>query len=150
MGIGVTGPVGPAGPAGEAGPSGIVDTQYASGNGLPAPGLTLQFLSPQVSVTIATDQRVVVNAGRVLGSNTSSRADSLSLWVCYQNGGAVTRVGTGMTNLQLTAWQRNLYSLSAVMSGLPAGTYMVGLCGTGPLNQWVNNGEGFTLAMVLR
>ena len=148
--VGMTGPVGPEGPAGEPGSSGIVDTQYASGNGLPAPGLTLQFLSPPVSVAIATDQRVIVNAGRVLGSNTSARADSLSLWICHQNGGAVTRFGTGMTNLQLVAWQRSLYSLSAVLSGLPAGTYAVGLCGTGPLGQWVNNGEGFTTAMVLR
>lgn len=149
--IGPIGPIGPPGPAGDPGPSGVVESQYASTGALPAPSMTNQFLSPPVTVTVADGQRIVVNAGRALGSGAFG-ADSLALWICYQNGGAITRVGTGMTGLKLTASQRNLFSLSAVVSGLPAGPVMVGLCGTGtnPNGAWNNNGEGFTTALVLR
>jgi len=149
--VGMTGPMGPAGPAGEAGASGILDAQSASGNGLPAPSMTNQFLSPQVTVTVADGERIVVNAGRVLGTG-SAGGDSLSLWICYRNGGAITTFGSAMSGLRLGASQRHLFSLSAVVSGLPAGTYVVGLCGTAPspFAPWPNNGEGFTTALVLR
>ena len=91
-----------------------------------------------------------MHAGRALGSTTNG--DSLSLFVCYRNGGAITISGSGMTGLRLSGIQRSLYSLSTIMSGLPAGTYTVGLCGTAPNpnGPWNNNGEGFTTAMVLR
>jgi hypothetical protein len=76
----------------------------------------------------------------------------LSLWICHDNGGALATFGSGMTGLRIATAQRSLFSLSAVVSGLPAGTYSVGLCGTAPnVNApWNNNGQGFTTALVLR
>lgn len=149
--MGPIGPAGPPGPAGDPGPSGVVESQYASGGGLPTPSAINQFLAPTVDVTIAGGQRIFVNSGRALGATNTG--DSLSLWVCFRSGGAITTYGSGMIGLRLAGTQRSLYSLAAILSNLPAGTYTVGLCGTASntfLSPWNNNGEGFTTAMVLR
>ncbi len=156
--IGPMGPGGPAGPEGAEGPSGIVSADYQAGTiqrgtnqPLPAPANSTQFLAPVAHVTVASGQRVYVNSVRVLGS--TSGGDSLSLWICYQGGGPViTPVGQALDQLRIGAGQRLPLGVTAVISGLPAGTYSMGLCGTATntSSPWNDNGAGSTTALVLR
>jgi hypothetical protein len=149
--------MGPAGPQGVQGPSGVVSadvqsgtTQTGTGLPLPAPAYTNQFLAPVAQVTVAAGQRIYVNSVRVLGSTTGG--DSLSLWICYQGGGAVTTVGEALAPLRILSGQQLPFEATAVISDLPAGTYAVGLCGraTNVYSHWNANGSGSTTALVLR
>ncbi len=148
--MGFMGPMGPQGPEGPLGPAGIVDGGSASGDG-PAPNVTLMFLAPAVSVTLTkAGQRILVNASRALGSTSVNGGAALTLWICHQNSGALQMAGAGMGGLQVGQNRRVSFSLSAIISGLPAGTYSVGLCGTAPnpFAPWNNNGAGYTTAIV--
>ena len=156
--IGPMGPAGPAGPEGAEGPDGIVSADYQAGTvqrttnqPLPAPGVSLQFLAPVAYVTVASGQRVYVSSVRVLGS--TSGGDSLSLWICYKGGGPLlSPVGPALDQLRIGAGGRLPLGVTAVVSGLPAGNYSVGLCGTATdtSSPWNDNGAGSTTAMVLR
>ncbi len=148
---GPAGPAGPQGPEGPQGPAGIVDGGFASGDG-PAPNSTLTFLAPAVNMTLTkAGQRILVNGARALGSSHVNGGAALTLWICHQIGGAaLTAVGPGMGGLQVGPNRRVSFSLSAIISGLPAGTYNVGLCGTAPnpFAPWNNNGTGYTTAVI--
>jgi len=147
--IGPMGPMGLAGPIGPAGPSSVVASYFATGGETVVPSAATQFLSPTVSVTIADGQSVFVNSTRALGSNSTFGAAGLSLWICHQASWALTpmRVGPGLLAMQVGQNQRVPFSLSGVLSGLPAGTYVIGLCGTGS-SGWNSNAGGYTTALV--
>ena len=146
--MGLPGPQGPSGVVAADFQSGA--TQTGTGVPLPAPTYTNQFLAPVARVAVAAGQRIYVNSMRVLGSTTGG--DSLSLWICYQDGGAVTKVGEAVASFRIVSGQRLPFAATAVISGLPAGTYAVGLCGTATngYSHWNDNGSGSTTALVLR
>ncbi len=146
---GATGPAGPAGatgPAGPQGPSGVVGQGFASGFAT-APTASTAFISPTVSVTITAGQKIFVSSNAALGAGANA-ATSLNLYICYQSG-TLTTFGGGTFGLTAAANQRQLYGLSAVITGLSAGTYLVGLCGASSnAANWTNNEYAYNSAIV--
>jgi hypothetical protein len=126
----------------------VVATVFASGPGA-SPTTATAFLGPTASVVVGANQKVFVDSSKALGA-FGTPASGLNLYICYQlGGGAVTTVGGGSLGQQVPANTRILFSLSAVITGLAAGTYNVGLCGNAavPAN-WTNNEWGYTSALV--
>jgi hypothetical protein len=122
--------------------SGSADGAWQSG--------TLSFIGPPVQVSVASNQKVLVEGHAALGSTAG--AGGLLLNICYQpqSGGAlVTDSGVGssaLTSPDTTANQRLSYSLGAVLSPAP-GNYNVGLCGQANAS-WNSNGNAYNLAQV--
>lgn len=142
---GPAGPAGATGPAGPQGPSGVVGQGFSTGSA--TVGSTLAFIGPTVSVTVAAGQKVYVSSNAALGANATA-ATSLNIYICYQSG-SITQVGFGSFGLTAAANQRQMYGLSAVITGLSAGTYLVGLCGSSTNSaNWTNNEYGYTSALV--
>lgn len=107
------------------------------------------FIAVKVSLTIAAGDKVYVSSTAALGAGPAA-ATNLNLYICYQGGGAITTIGEGTFGLTAAANQRHHYGLSAVASGLPAGTYLFGLCGSSSnAANWINNEWGYTSAIVL-
>lgn len=144
---GPAGDPGPQGPAGPMGPSGISSTGFASGFG-GNPGPNMAFVTTTATVTVQAGQKVLVNANKVFG--TSVGADDLNLWIGYikQGDPAITTVGQGAFGNTLTAGQRTTMGLSAILSGLPAGTYRVGLVAQTSSPNWNANDFSYTTALV--
>ncbi|WP_437784222.1 collagen-like protein [Sorangium sp. So ce1097] len=158
---GPTGPQGPqgprglTGPAGPAGPQGVVLSLMVHGVGphdtLPA-GMPVAFFGPTASVEISsTSQSIYATAHRYLGAETLP-ADSLNLYMCYQRvrsgpSGPVLEdvrvAGLGMTGGRVPARTRVSFGLSAVITGLAAGTYNIGMCGQTFSANWVSNDYGY-------
>jgi hypothetical protein len=114
---------------------------------------TTAFIGPTVSLTIAAGALVYVSSTAALGAG-SSAATSLNLYICHRTGtGPIATVGGGTFGLTSPANQRLHYGLSAVASattGLGAGTYAFGLCGSSAnAANWNNNEWGYTSAIVL-
>ena len=166
---GLTGPVGPQGPAGPAGPQGgvgaqgpqgvagpqgpqgVVSTGFVSGS-CSAITTSIGFISPTVTVTVAAGQKVFVSSNCALGAGASG-ATSLSLYIGFRSivaGSPIQTSGGGTVGLTCPANNRHSFGLTAVLSGLPPGTYQVGLAGssTAPAN-WNSNDWGYTSALVL-
>jgi hypothetical protein len=102
---------------------------FASG---PAPnpvGPAVVFLAPTVNVTITAGQSIFVTSQRAFGGNGNA-ASNLGLAICYRNGGPVTQFGFGAVGLRVPVGTRVNFPMSAILTGLPAGTYAVGLCGS--------------------
>jgi hypothetical protein len=95
------------------------------------PNPSASFSARPASVTVSSAaQRVLVVANSAFGTSGSA-ASALNLFICYQQpSGPVTAVGNGIPGLQLPANSRVPMGLSKVLH-LPAGQYLVGLCGTG-------------------
>jgi hypothetical protein len=118
----------------------------SAGTAIPA---TLSFIGPSASVAITTGQRIHVTAHAALGAGSIAAA-SLNLYICQRaSGGPLTTVGGGVFGLTSPANQRQLYGLSAVVTGLAAGTYQVGLCGSTSNANWNNNDFAYVSALVL-
>jgi hypothetical protein len=134
------------GPAGPQGPSGVVGNAF--GFGQASVTTTLGFISPGVNVTVAAGQKVYVSSNAAMGA-LGTAATGLRLYICRAQGAVVTQVGDGSWDYTAAPNQRHSFGLSAVITGLPAGTYTVGLCGTAatPAN-WSNNEYGYTSALV--
>lgn len=150
---GPAGPMGPAGPQGPAGPSGVVNGDSAGGLA-DAPVLgSIKFIAPTATVDVtSTTQRVLVNSMRIFGSTQTTGADGLYLAVCYSNvaDGMLWEGSSSLPNLRVPMNTRVTLGHTAILSGLPAGTYRVGLCGAvfASINKWNANGEGATTAIV--
>jgi hypothetical protein len=113
-------------------------------------GPTLAFLAPPATVTITLGQSILVTSQRALGTNGTSGANSLSLWICYRNGtGPLFQSGFGANGLSVPANTRVNFPMTATLTGLAAGTYTVGLCGSTPASTWNSNDpNGSTTAVV--
>ena len=112
------------------------------------PSSTLQMLATPASVPVVAGQKVFVMSSKALGASTVA-ANDLDLWICYQQGsGALVQVGGAIFDLRADANTRQIYSLSAVIAGLAAGTYNVGLCGTSSSANWNSNEYSYTSALV--
>lgn len=160
--MGLTGPAGPAGPQGPQGPAGtpgVIASAFGSGFGANAVPIgnsptDAVFVAGQATVTIAAGQKIFVMSTATLGA-FATPATSLNLWVCQKLQSAAqptVDVGGGTFGLATAANTRQHYSLSTIFTGLPAGTYSVGLCGysTELTSHWTNNEYGYTTALVIQ
>jgi hypothetical protein len=112
----------------------------------------LGFLSATVTVTITAGQSIYVVSSASLGTTNTNGAHFLDLYVCYQAGsGPIQTVGIGEFGLSVPNAMRTSFELSAVITGLPAGTYTVGLGGQteNGNTDWNSNDAGYTTALVL-
>jgi hypothetical protein len=113
-------------------------------------GTQIAFLGPTATVNVAGPaQKVLVIANQALGT-TGNSAIGLNIWICYQSGSnPITSVGPGVSNLAAVANTKSMYGLSSVITGVVAGTYQVGLCGSAPLlSTWNFNDFGTVTAIV--
>jgi hypothetical protein len=156
---GDVGPVGPQGlqgaqgPQGPQGPSGVVNRYFAaSAIGLLNPAAGMQFLAPTVDVTVASStQSMLVTSQRVLGSTALGGANSLRLAICYRGSdGILWSTGQVASGMGVPQYTRTVFPMTAVIGGLAAGTYTVGLCGqaTGGAGNWNWNESGSTSVIV--
>jgi hypothetical protein len=103
-----------------------------------------------VTIT-SSSQRIVVTSHKALGSSAVGGAENLYLYIGYRAGtaGAVDVVGGGAIGNRVSQNTRITMGLSAMITGLPPGTYEVGLAGrsTTPAN-WNYNDWGYTTAVV--
>jgi len=145
--IGATGPMGPQGPPGPAG--GGVDVVMQNGPGSD-PGPSIAFLGAPVTISITSAlQKMLVTSTKALGSSSADGAQDLDLWICQQEGGgALTMVGGGVFDLRVAANTRQLFTLSASITGLAAGNYTFGLCGmSSDSANWNSNEYSYTTVL---
>lgn len=158
---GAQGPAGPAGPtgpqgaqgiqgpAGPAGTSGIVSVVTTSGYGLD-PKTTLDFIGPTVNVTVTAGQKVIMVSDKALGGTAA--ATGLALYPCSKStaaGATIVGYGGAILGLQVPGGTRVTWGMNHIYTGLAAGTYSVGMCGTaGTPAQWNNNEYGYVSAFV--
>lgn len=116
------------------------------------PGVTtsIAFVSSTTSITVIEGQRVLITASQSFGSSLPGGGTSLDLWIgARPSGGSLTTFGGGVFGLTVPQGQRQLYTLSAVVT-LPAGTYDVGLAGrSANPGSWNNNEWGYVTAVIL-
>ena len=107
------------------------------------------MLATPAVVTVTTGQDIFVMSSKALGASGVAATD-LDLWICHQPaaGGALTQIGAAILDLRADANTRQIYSLSAVIFNLAAGTYNVGLCGTSSSPYWNSNEYSYTSALV--
>jgi hypothetical protein len=147
---GPTGATGPQGPAGPQGPSGVVSFAATAGDGLP-PGTTNAFIGPTLNVTLAAGQKAMMVVHKALGSFAAGGGTSLNIYPCYQltPGGTLTTQNGGIFGLTVPQNQRQLFGINWIFSGLSAGTYTIGMCGSTPTPAgWNNNEWGYISAIV--
>jgi len=127
----------------------VVSSAYSSGL-TTTPTSTLQFLSPTVTVSYATSQKIIIMSTVSLGTTTAGGANGLDIYPCYKLSTATSpiTIGGGMFGLQTVQNTRLNFSVSGVATGLVAGTYQVGLCGSATSANWTNNEYGYTTAIV--
>jgi hypothetical protein len=125
-----------------------VSTYFITGFGSD-PASALRFLAEPLRVQVAgPGDKVVVTSSKALGANGLA-ASGLSLWVCRAAAGsAPVPVGDGVTELAVPANAKQLFTLSAVITSLTAGSYDVGLCGRTSNANWTNNDVSSTTAIV--
>ncbi|MFN0010402.1 MAG: hypothetical protein ACKVS8_02030 [Phycisphaerales bacterium] len=147
---GATGASGPQGPQGPQGTSGVVGSASLSGQ-VPAITNTVAPVSIMATVTVAAGQKVLVTANAAFGSTFAAGANQLNVYIGHRpaGGGVVTTVGGGVFGLTVPQSQRHMYGLSAVVTGLPAGTYEFGLVGqSANFVNWNNNEWSYVTVLV--
>jgi hypothetical protein len=103
-----------------------------------------------VTVTVSAGQSIQVTSSAALGSTAGTGANNLNLYIAYQSsgGGAINLVGAGQLGLSVSKNDRADFTLSAVISGLAAGSYKVGLAGSSSSANWNSNDSSYTSALV--
>jgi hypothetical protein len=130
----------------------VFTSGYATGTGGTTPiADTQNFLGNAVSVTVSgTLDKIYVSANAALGAGATG-ANSLNLYIGHRLGaGGIVVVGNGIFGLTCPPSQRLSYGLSAIITGLSAGTYSVGLVGVSSNVNWTNNEFVYTSVMVFR
>jgi hypothetical protein len=148
---GPAGPTGPIGPVGPQGPSGVSNAVTVAGQSA-TPSATLGFIATRPTVAVGIGERVLVESSASLGAGASG-ADGLDLALCARStaaGSQITTIRSEILGLTAAPNSRQLYSLSAVHSGLTAGSYEFGLCGRSSSSAWTSNDWSYTTVMVLR
>lgn len=148
--MGPIGPMGPTGPTGPQGPSGILSSGQVSWPGTQPSG-ALDFISAPVDLWISgTTQRVYVNAQAVVHANS---ATTLNVQLC-----AKLKIGffpqgmpVRLRNISVAANTPTAVGLSGIVTGLDAGSYWIGMCGTTPSpGSWNATGDSYTNVLVLQ
>ncbi len=145
---GIPGPTGPAGATGPAGPANLAGWAWNAGMSL-TPNSTIQFLGAVTQVTVTSStQKVFVTGNVALGAGTSG-ASNLDLWIGYTiPGNPISTLGSGIFGQTCTAGQRLNYGMNGIITGLPPGTYTVGIAGRSSSPFWTNNEWGYVSALV--
>ena len=147
---GDTGAQGLKGDTGAQGPSGILSVVAAYGYGGDVTA-DYTFLSPTASVVLASGDKVHVTSAKALGTTNAAGAIQLDVYICTQStapGAAIAIQGGGVLSLRAATNTRQIYTLSFDVA-LPAGTYLVGLCGKSTdFASWNSNEWGSTTAIV--
>lgn len=126
---GATGATGPAGPVGPQGSTGVVSVQPFSGGitSITGPSLVYVFAGGTALVTITAGQKIVGCATGALG--VAAGATTAQIGMCYAPSPVgvpiANFVGNNYTLVEIDT-NRGTYSASSSISGLPAGTYIVG------------------------
>jgi len=134
-------------------PGVLRDSGFAVGAGT-TPSATLAFLAPPTTVTVNSSTQVVhIVSNKAFGATLG--ASDLYLRMCYRVsgsaatptiiGGSIAYSGPQALPADTT---RIVMGLSANVSGLAAGDYTVGLCGTSASGNWNYNEWGYTTALV--
>jgi hypothetical protein len=123
-----------------------------SGLGSDPSGSPAMLAEPVTVTIISGTQKVLVTSSKAFGTSTlfgASGAQDLNLYVCHETSGALTPVGAGVMGLRAAPDSRQLFTLSATVTGLAPGTYHFGLCGySGDSGSWNSNEFGYTTAVV--
>lgn len=125
---------------------------FVSGYGQDPSGAT-KFLTPTVTVTITAGQSIFVTAHKAFGSTAAGGAGNLNLFIGYRQAGSgatPSTVGSGIFGNRVPQNTRFTFGLSAVISGLAAGSYEVGMVGTDAgTGNWNSNEYSYVTALVL-
>lgn len=127
----------------------VVNTFFSSYYGND-PTTTYDFIGPTVDVTIGNGQTIMVNVCKALGSSVG--AVDLGLDIAYLDlaGGTITGVGNNMYGLSVNAGTRIPFPMNGVISGLPAGTYRVGMAGSSSdATNWDSNEYGYITVTII-
>jgi hypothetical protein len=120
------------------------------------PTTTTDFLAQPAQVSVAAGQAVHVTSNKAFGSTATGGGADLDLYICSRPASAPagttpTPYGGGAWDIRLAQNQRTTMGLSWVITGLAAGTYHVGLCGSSSLPaSWNSNDWGYTTAMIVK
>jgi hypothetical protein len=129
----------------------LVSPGFAQGAST-APGMTINFIAaPAVVTSGGTTDTIFTTSTAALGS--TSGASGLDIFICAQPaaGGPISVVGLGLFGLTSAAGERKPFTLSAAFTGLTAGQWLVGLCGSLQFSSpWNNNEWSYTSAFVVR
>jgi hypothetical protein len=125
------GPSGPQGPQGPQGPSGIIAAnQLVMNSPRQPPSNVLEFLAAEVVVNITdATQRIYVHSQAVFSTMSDARVD-VRLCAKFQGGFNPQLFGPVLRNISIPANKPTAVSVSGILSGLAAGGYWVGMCGT--------------------
>lgn len=121
----------------------------------PAVPVGTGFLSTTVILEVAAGQRVLVIATQALGSTLLTGGTGMNILIGLQNlsGGPISVRGGGLFGLRVPQNSRIPFSLSAVIEGLPAGTYRFGMVSqvttSADAGSWNNNDWGYVTAVTL-
>jgi hypothetical protein len=117
-----------------------------------APNATFRFLTATpASVTIAAGDVIQVTSTITLGTSAGPGANNLSLTIASAVGAsAPVGVGPGVAGLSVSNDDRHTFTLSALITGLAAGTYNVGMAGNTGNSNWDLTGNAYTTALVIR
>lgn len=137
--------------------TGILETLTARGSAA-HPSLTMNFVSPTVTLAVAPGQRLHVLASRAFGSTTATGGLSLTLHACVRPTAPASPFvlddPTGIIGIRVAAGTRVLQTVDHVFDALPAGSYDVGMCGyiadPSRLTSWNDNGLGYVTAFVFQ
>ena len=143
--LGGTGPQGNPGPVG---PTGIIQSFTKAGTA-PYPSGTLNFVTPTVTITVATGQKVFLVASRALGGTVA--ANELGINPAYQStepNSPIINLNLGMYGLEVPAHTRTTFSVNGVFSDLPPGTYKFGMSAITTSPNWTNSEWGCVSALV--
>jgi hypothetical protein len=114
--------------------------------------MTINFIAVPALVTSGgTNDTIFTTSTAALGS--TSGASGLDIYICAQPsaGGSISAFGLGLFNLTSAAGERKPFTLSAALTGLTAGQWLVGLCGVLEFSSpWNNNEWSYTSAFVVR
>ena len=108
---------------------------------------TFVGVTDTVEITSST-QKIFVTSQQVLGTTTGGT--EIYVWYGYAPlGGNVVSLGAGIFNLNCPTGQRQVYTISGVITGLAPGIYRVGMTGdsSAPAT-WNNNEKGYTTTIV--
>jgi hypothetical protein len=118
------------------------------------PTTSLQFITPPLPVTVASGEVVLVTALADIGtSGTTAQARNLRLWICDQpNGGPITQPHPiDWINAEAAANSLAEFTLTDTLTGLPPGSYTVGMCGqlTQSTTAWNDLDWSYTTVQVI-
>ena len=149
---GAQGPTGATGPAGPQGASGVVTqaTFRGSANNIAANLTTFTFIGPLATVTVASTDKILVEASAALGVGTGTAEIPLDLDVCYRQGaGATIEVGFNYINVPVPV-SRKVFTVNNIFIQGLTGSVTVGMCVRNPNNtiltgnDWV---QGYVLVL---